>query len=353
MFNSYYHSVGRQFPRPQRGSLSRPTVRNIFSYRRFVDEQMETLLEETEDELLPELVFLVELGCHHEQQHQELMLTDLKAAFALSPLDPMYITDPLPLASATSEKRRFELEGGLVEIGHPLSRKSDLEVFAFDNETPAHRVFLTPFAVNGALTTNGEYLEFIAAQGYERPEFWLDDGWAQVQKRGWNAPAYWEKEGSQWLVRTLYGRREIDENAPVVHVSFFEADAYARWRGARLPSEEEWEHTANQFEDAPRGIVLDDEVFHPVGREIGEIEMPVHLLGEVWEWTSSAYRPYPGFQPLSGGLGEYNGKFMSGQMVLRGGSCATPLSHLRRTYRNFFQPEKRWQFSGFRLAWDI
>ena len=338
LFNSYYNSAGPQFPRPDRGHLSRPTVEEIYAYRAHVDKAMAMLLPRLDAGAAKVAV----LGLHHEQQHQELILTDLKYNLAVNPLRPAYDTTPVQ-SRATCELRFIPFEGGLVDIGHEGPE------FAFDNEQPRHRTFLRPFRLACRAVTNGEYLEFIAAGGYRRPDLWLSEGWRVVQERGWSAPLYWESRDGGWWTYTLAGLQPLDEPAPVTHVSYYEADAYARWRERRLPTEQEWEHAAGT--SPTTGSFLEDSGYRP--RAAGADGQGLRqILGDVWEWTASPYGPYPGFRPLSGGLGEYNGKFMVNQMVLRGGSCATPRSHIRVTYRNFFPPDARWQFSGIRLAED-
>ena len=352
LFNSYYNGVGAQFPRPRRGTVSRPTVAEIETWRRSIDEQVVDLIERVSAEGgrdWPEVARRIELGVQHEQQHQELMLTDIKHVLCTQPLEPAYAPPPVPDATRSGPSRRFvPFDGGIEHIGH---RGED---FAFDCETPTHRVFLEPFAIASGLVTEAEYLEFILDGGYRRHELWLADGWDWARCHDWSAPLYWRRDGEgEFVVSTLGGPRAVDPDAPVCHVSHYEADAYARWAGHRLPTEAEWEHAARALgAEAVRGSLQDDAVWHPVGRGTpGAGPDPVrHFIGEVWEWTASAYLPYPGFRPLDGALGEYNGKFMSGQNVLRGGSCATPADHLRLSYRNFFQPEKRWQFTGIRLA---
>jgi ergothioneine biosynthesis protein EgtB len=345
LFNSYYESVGQRWPRPLRGLLSRPTVQEVMAYRRDVDERLRARLERG---LSTEQAQVLELGLNHEQQHQELLLTDLKHAFAMNPLFPVY--QPWPTKetpqrpSATPRLQWQEYPAGVREIGFAGTS------FSFDNETPRHRVYLQAFAIASRPVTVGEYLEFMQAGGYERPEFWLSDGWACRQKHGWTAPLYWLSEADGWQVYTLGGVRPLDPHEPVCHVSFYEAAAYAQWAGARLPREEEWETAAASHfgPGQPLGNTLESGRYHPAVD-------PGHgqWRGDVWEWTASPYVAYPGFRPLPGGLGEYNGKFMCNQMVLRGGSCATPAEHVRETYRNFFPPEARWQFSGFRLAKEL
>ena len=341
LFNSYYVTHGQPFPRPQRGLLSRPTVAEIYRYRAYVDEAMTALLatlpEARWNDIRPRLL----LGLHHEQQYQELLYTDIKHILALNPLRPAYraAASSLQPARATALEWR-EFVGGIKTIGHESA------AFCFDNETPRHRVYLNDYALGSRLVTNGEYLEFIEAGGYERPEFWLADGWNTVRQQGWQAPLYWEQQAGRWWSMTLAGMRPVAEQEPVCHVSCYEADAYARWAGKRLPTEAEWECAAAS---QPVGGNLRESGYrHPVpATGNGGLQQ---LYGDVWEWTQSPYAPYPGFRPLAGTLGEYNGKFMCSQMVLRGGSCVTPADHIRPSYRNFFYPGDRWQFSGIRLA---
>lgn len=341
LFNSYYQGVGPQFPRSRRGVLSRPTVEQVMSWRRSVDE---TMLEALETERLPERqLWLVELGLHHEEQHQELLVVDLKHALLQNPINTPIVG--LPKAPLSAPPSGFvEFDGGLVELGYSGAG------FAYDNEGPRHRSFLEPFGLARSLVTVGEYLEFVRDGGYQRPDLWLSDAWLLLQEEGWVAPLYWEKADGGYMERTLGGRRPLQPHAPLTHISFFEADAFARWRGLRLPSEAEWEHAASRSNPCSDGTMLDDGALHPEGRE-PQTDAPLrHLLGECWEHTSSPYRPYPGFIPPTGAVGEYNGKFMNGQYVLRGGSAATPRAHIRLTYRNFFCPDKRWNFTGIRLA---
>ena len=312
LFNSYYESLGDRQPRPRRGLITRPTLQEVHDYRRAVDEAMARFLG---GEPEPEAVERVELGLHHEQQHQELILTDIHHALWCNPMRPAYRAAGGISGAPEAAVSWIGHREGIAEVGH------DGRGFAFDNEAPRHRVFLESYEIADRPVSCGEYLAFMAEGGYRRPELWLSDGWAAVRGEGWAAPAYWEERDGAWWEFTLAGMQPVDPAAPVSHVSHFEADAYARWAGARLPTEFEWEHAA---------------------------EWP--LPGQAWEWTSSAYLPYPRFEPLAGELGEYNGKFMSGQIVLRGGSPFTPASHIRRTYRNFFPPSARWQVSGIRLA---
>jgi ergothioneine biosynthesis protein EgtB len=345
LFNSYYESVGPRHARPERGLLSRPTIEQVWAYRSHVDEEMEELLET--NSLSPEQMQVIILGLHHEQQHQELLLTDIKHLFSRNPLRPAFASSAPIARQATPVPLAFvEFAGGVTEIGHTGTG------FCFDNELGQHRVFLEPYRLANRLTTNGEYLQFIRAGGYEKPDYWLSDGWATVQREQWRHPLYWADSLDHEF--TLLGERELDLNAPVAHLSYFEADAFARWAGARLPTEFEWENSARGV--GLQGNFVEDGAWHP--QPAGTVRQtqtsPLQqLFGDVWEWTASAYAPYPRFQPLNGALGEYNGKFMVSQLVLRGGSCATPRSHIRATYRNFFYPSARWQFSGVRLASDV
>jgi len=337
LFNSYYHRAGPQFHRPSRGHLSRPTVAEIYAYRAHVDEAMARLIETADPGAIASALVL---GLNHEQQHQELILTDIKYNLAVNPLRPAYHDREIPRGTATPALGWLEFEGGLRFMGH------DGRGFAFDNERPRHRTHLEPYRLGSRPVTNGEYVEFIDAGGYENWAPWLSEGWRSVQEQGWRAPLYWEQRDGEWWVQTLSGLQRVDPHAPVTHVSYFEADAYARWRDARLPTEQEWEHAARP---APlHGNLQESEVFHPLPGRPGDAQW----IGDVWEWTRSPYAPYPGFRPLDGDMVEYNGKFMVNQMVLRGGSCVTPRSHIRATYRNFFPPDARWQFSGIRLAAD-
>jgi ergothioneine biosynthesis protein EgtB len=341
LFNSYYDAVGPRQPRPERGLLSRPPLEDVLRYRRRVDERMAALLERAPAD---DLLDVVELGVAHEEQHQELLLTDAKHAFFSQPLRPPYLPGGLPpAASAAPRVAWVPREGGVREVGAGRAG------FAFDNERPRHRALLEPHALASRPVTCGEWLAFMDAGGYARPGHWLSEGWDAAQRGGWRAPLYWTREDGGWWQFTLGGTRPVDEAEPVVHVSYYEADAYARWAGARLPSEEEWEAAAEEAGEAD-GTFADAGRFHPAPARAGPGAR--QLLGDVWEWTRSAYAPYPGFRPGPGALGEYNGKFMVSQLVLRGGSCATPAGHVRPSYRNFFHPDARWQFSGVRLARD-
>jgi ergothioneine biosynthesis protein EgtB len=319
LFNSYYEGVGPRHPRPHRGLLSRPSCEEVAHYRSCVDAAMRVLI----DQATEQQAALIQLGLHHEQQHQELLLMDIKHVLHCNPIDPVYAARAEQPRPATPS-RLTEVAGGNVEVGH------DGRGFAFDNEGPRHVTYLEPFAIADRLVNAGEWLEFIGDGGYERPELWLSDGWYAVQQHEWRAPLYWRADLDGWTVFTLTGRRPVDPNEPVVHVSHYEADAYARWRGMRLPTEFEWEHAATT--------------------QTGELR---ELADEAWQWTGSAYLPYPRFSPAPGAVGEYNGKFMSGQMTLRGGARVTPPGHTRPTYRNFFPPASRWMYGGVRLAQDV
>jgi ergothioneine biosynthesis protein EgtB len=351
IFNSYYNTVGEQHDRPMRGMLSRPSLEEVRAYRTHVDHLMAGLL--AGDHLDAEQMAIVELGLQHEQQHQELLLTDIKHAFSLNPLRPAYRQDAAPepaaAAPAAPPLTWVEFSGGERSMG------ADGKSFCYDNETPRHRRLVGTFRLATRPVTCGEYQEFMADRGYQRAELWLADGWVEVQQRGWSAPLYWLNPDNHWQMQTLGGLRDVPADEPVAHVSYYEADAYARWAGARLPEEAEWEHAASGVKVA--GNFLESERFHPQA----SAEQPARqdagaltrLYGDVWEWTRSAYSPYPGYAPPPGAIGEYNGKFMCNQMVLKGGSCASPASHLRASYRNFFYPHMRWQFSGLRLAQDV
>lgn len=346
LFNSYYETVGQFWPRPQRGLLSRPTVAEIYEYRRYVDTAMERLAEQLDAKDWSALAPLIELGLHHEQQHQELLLADLKHIFATNPLRPAYQEiDPAEFQEAGSMGglEWQELEGGLRPIGH------EGQGFAYDNEGPRHPVYLRRFRLALRLITNGEYLAFMAAGGYQEPRYWLSDGWGAVRQQGWRAPLYWEQREDSWWHMTLNGMRPVQENAPVCHLSYFEADAFARWAGYRLPTEAEWEVAAQRL--PCEGNFLDSGTLHPLPASPARQPL-VQMFGDVWEWTKSPYTPYPGYRPPAGAVGEYNGKFMCNQMVLRGGSCISSRDHLRASYRNFFPPDARWQCTGLRLADD-
>ena len=337
LFNSYYEAVGDRWPRPARGLLSRPTVAEVYGYRNAVDERMKSLMEKAGDRTRRAIAPLIEMGLNHEQQHQELLLTDLKHAFGLNPLTPAY-APPEALPEGSSSPLLWEtFAEGVRSIGHAGIG------FAFDNEGPRHRVVTEGFQLAARPVTVGEYLAFMEDRGYDRPELWLSDGWTARNAKGWTEPLYWAGGGFAF---TLRGIQHLDPAAPVCHISYYEADAYARWADARLPTEAEWEIAAGTR--AVTGNFLDFDRFHPVP-DNGSGQ----FFGDVWEWTASPYIAYPGYRAATGALGEYNGKFMCNQMVLRGGSCVTPAGHVRPTYRNFFPPDARWQFSGLRLARDL
>jgi len=346
LFNSYYIQAGERHCRDRRGYISRPTVEEVYTFRQYVDDHMDTLLTTADAEQRAELAPLVEIGIHHEQQHQELMLTDIKHVFSVNPMRPFYRYLAPPHRTDIPELGWVAFEEGVYEVGH------EGDGFHFDNEAPRHKTYIHPFQLANRLVTNGEFIAFIEDGGYERPDLWLSEGWATVQEREWTEPFYWEKHDGQWYLYTLGGMREVNPSEPVCHVTYFEADAFARWAGARLPEEEEWEIAVR---DLPiRGNFVDEGRYHPTPLdEEAELDQLHQMYGDVWEWTRSAYSPYPGYEPLPGALGEYNGKFMCGQFVLRGGSCATSRSHIRPTYRNFFYPDEAWQFMGFRLARDL
>src|SRR5688572_10532534 len=350
LFNSYYVQAGERHCRAQRGYISRPTVAEVIEYRRHVDDAMLPLLADVDvdgDAALRERVAsVVTIGMHHEQQHQELMLTDIKHVFSVNPLRPVYRPRAANVGGAAGPQQWVGCSGGLHWVGH------DGNGFAYDNEGPRHRVYLEPFALASRLVTNAEYLAFMEDGGYQRAELWLSLGWAVAQENGWSEPFYWEKRDGEWWLFSLSGMRSIEPHEPVTHLSYFEADAYARWAGARLPTEAEWEIAAT---DLPvHGNLVETGVLHPGAAVRGAGEPALQqMFGDVWEWTQSPYVPYPGYRAPEGALGEYNGKFMCNQFVLRGGSCATPQSHIRPTYRNFFPPEATWQFTGLRLARSI
>ncbi|MEX1828907.1 ergothioneine biosynthesis protein EgtB [Luteibacter sp. CQ10] len=337
LFNSYYQSVGPMHARPRRGMLTRPSLDEVVDYRRRVEDAVAERIARGDDAELP---MLVELGVQHEQQHQELLLTDIKHAFAQNPLEPAYADAPRSLSVVAPSLRFVPFDEAVVQVGY------EGEGFHFDNEGPRHRTYRQAGSLANRPATNAEYRAFVLDGGYEQPGLWLSDGWATVQAEGWKRPLYWDDALETEF--TLQGRREIDPHAPVCHISYFEADAFARWAGARLPTETEWETLA---EDMPvQGNLQDTGMLQP---RASSFETSLgQMYGDVWEWTMSPYISYPGFRPLAGSLGEYNGKFMNGQWVLRGGSCATPADHVRATYRNFFPPHARWQFSGIRLGND-
>ncbi len=346
LFNSYYNSIGVRHCRAKRGQLSRPTVKEVYKFRQHVDEHMEKLLRRLDDGRMFELLPFLELGMHHEQQHQELLLTDIKHVFACNPLHPVYSSGKvLPAENFIAELQWIDFGEGLYTIGHRGGG------FGYDNEFPSHQVFLKPFRIASRLTTNREYLDFIKDGGYQRPEFWLSDGWGLRQREDRIAPLYWDNSDGAWLNMTLNGFLPLDPSTPVCHVSFYEANAYACWAGKRLLTEAEWEVAAANQPVA--GNFVESHFFHPVNLHRDSGQQLQQMFGDVWEWTASPYVGYPGYRPAKGALGEYNGKFMINQMVLRGGSCVTSQSHIRPTYRNFFAPQTRWQFSGIRLGDDV
>ena len=351
LFNSYYQGVGEMHPRAQRGLITRPSLDEVRRYRAAVDERMQRLLASQPDDAA--LAELVTLGLHHEQQHQELLLTDIKHALSLNPAHAAY-AKRWPMTSVRAQPLRwFGHAGGLIGHGHDAAFDG---AFCFDNETPRHRTYTAAFELASRPANYGEYLAFIDDAGYLRPELWLSMGWDWVRNGERNAPLYWRKVDGKWMNHTLHGLVDIDPRTPACHLSFFEADAFARWAGARLPTEVEWEHAARQLRTNPRAPgranLADRGAFHPLPAEDAACDEPVQMFGDVWEWTRSSYAPYPGYRAPPGAVGEYNGKFMCNQYVLRGGSCATPAGHVRASYRNFFPPAAQRQFSGVRLVRD-
>lgn len=341
-FNSYYESQGPRQPRPRRGMLTRPSSERVLGYRAHVDDALARLCS---NGIAPDVARLIEVGINHEQQHQELLLTDILALFAANPLRPAYRTRrPRPALSTPDDRSWVTFSGGIHQVGH------DGSGFAWDNEAPHHDALIHPFRLADRLVTNAEWLEFLTDGGYRTASLWLSDGWATVNREGWQAPLYWEERDGQWFGMSLEGLQPIDRAAPVAHVSYYEADAFARWAGKRLPTEFEWEVAAQGL--AVSGNSLASRAYRPLPAEATSGGLR-QMFGDVWEWTQSAYLPYPGYRPPPGALGEYNGKFMVSQQVLRGGSCATPEGHTRATYRNFFYPHQRWQFIGLRLASEI
>ena len=342
LFNSYYNSVGSRVQRDQRGTLTRPPLRDIYTFRKHIDEHMQQLLQSISDEKLAELMPVLQLGLQHEQQHQELLITDIKYILSTNPLLPTYTSQPSRKASSKTKAEFLEVPGGLYKIGYQG------EDFCFDNELGVHEVLLEDFTLMNRLVTNGEYLEFMQDGGYQDFRHWLDEGLAMVKKDNLQAPLYWQQQDGEWHRFTMHGLQKVDLNEPVTHISFYEADAFANWSGKRLLTEFEWE-AASQVYPPATGNFVESNLLEPTAADATK-EGLQQLYGDTWEWTYSAYHPYPGFSKAPGAIGEYNGKFMINQMVLRGGSCATPESHIRTTYRNFFHPDKRWQYTGIRLA---
>ena len=347
LFNSYYVQAGERHCRAQRGLATRPTVSEVYAYRAHVDDAMDRLLAAIDGDFSHPATSVIELGLNHEQQHQELLLTDIKHVFWTNPLRPAYLSQPTTSSGVAAPLTWIDVADGVYRIGHDATVPG--AGFAFDNEAPAHRVFAEPFSLASRLVTNAEYLEFVEDGGYERAPLWLSNGWATVQQRGWTAPIYWERVDDGWQEFTLAGLRALEPDEPVCAISYYEADAFARWAGHRLPTEMEWEIVAAS---APvDGRFVEARRFHPGPASAGDTAVQ-QLYGDVWQWTQSPYVAYPGYAPATGAIGEYNGKWMSEQWVLRGASCATPRSHARRTYRNFFPSDARWQFAGIRLAKD-
>ena len=349
LFNSYYEAAGPRHPRPERGLLSRPAVDVVAAYRDHVGAAMARFAAEAPEDSWREAAPLIELGLHHEQQHQELILMDIKHVFSINPLLPAYQAPHLHVRGPMPTLDWVEFSGGLIDIGHRG------RAFAFDNETPRHKVWLEPFRLATRPVSCGEYLGFIEDGGYQKPEFWLSDGWATVCHHGWEAPLYWRRDDSEWSIFTLSGRCRLNLLEPLCHVSFYEADAFAKWAGKRLPTEAEWEIASAGL--PIEGNFADRGHFHPradcAAATSGNEPALRQMFGDVWEWTASPYIPYPRFRTAAGAVGEYNGKFMCNQMVLRGGAAVTPAGHVRATYRNFFPPTARWAFSGLRLSEDV
>ena len=346
LFNSYYHGIGPFHARPRRGLLTRPSLAEVLGYRREVEERVAARL--ASGGLAPEALQRLELGLNHEQQHQELLLTDIKHAFWSNPLHPAYCEDPPAPGAGALPLQWIRMAGGTVQVG--AARWPDAAAFAYDNESPRHAALLQPYALANRPVSHAEYRAFVEAGGYREPAHWLSDGWAHIQAEGWERPLYWHEDLDQ--VFTLHGWRPADPDAPVCHLSYYEADAFARWAGARLPTEAEWEHAAGQAASQAAADAGDGHALHPRSSGPAGAGGFAQLFGGVWEWTASAYVAYPGFRPWTGTVGEYNGKFMNAQWVLRGGSCVTPAGHVRASYRNFFPSPARWQFSGLRLARD-
>ena len=346
LFNSYYEAVGPRYSRPDRGLISRPGAHDVGVYRANVDDRMRDLIDRLDEGALAQLASTIELGFHHEQQHQELLLMDIKHVLSRNPLQPVYAGAPTA-ESSPDILGWVEVDGGLVEVGHEPGHDGD---FCFDNELPRHEQWLRPYRIADRLVTNGEWLEFMADGGYRRHEHWLSDGWAKVKTEGWEAPFYWTQVDGTWFEHTLHGTWPVNPGLPVSHVSFYEAEAYAAWAGKRLPSEAEWEHAARTL--PVEGNLANTTSWHPEAAPATTSGGLRQMFGDCWEWTSSAYHAYPGYHPPAGAIGEYNGKFMSNQMVLKGGCALTPAGHARASYRNFFPHQSRWALSGVRLADD-
>ena len=343
LFNSYYVQIGERWLRAHRGLLSRPTVKQVYAYRKFVNENVREFIINCDENTFTKFAPIIEIGLNHEQQHQELLLTDIKHVLSLNPLNPVYAEQKFIKSERATDINWINFDSGVFEIGF------EGDGFSYDNEGPKHKEYLNSFAIADKLITNRGYIEFIEDGGYKNAALWLSDGWAMVETEKWKAPLYWENRDGEWWNFTLNGFRKVAAEEPVCHISHYEADAFARWKDARLPTEAEWEVAAGNL--PYKGNFVEDKNYHPIALEKTKDGLN-QMYGDVWEWTQSAYSPYPGYKPLPGALGEYNGKFMSNQMVLRGGSCATSQSHIRNTYRNFFPSHSRWQFTGIRLAKD-
>lgn len=341
LFNSYYLQTGVPHCRARRGNISRPTVKQVFEYRDSINEHVKGLIRNATDGQFQKWGPIVEIGIHHEQQHQELLMTDLKYMFSQNPLDIAYKIVERPHVKSVPDLSWTSFKEGVYEVGNQG------DDFGYDNEFPRHKTYIHNFEMANRLVTNAEFIEFIESGAYKEPKWWLDEGFSTVRDGGWQAPLYWEKKDGIWWQFTLSGMQKVDPYEPVTHISYFEADAYARWKGFRLPTEQEWEVAAQPL--TLEGNFADIGYHHPVAQQNAEDGLQ-QMFGEVWQWTQSSYAPYPGYEPLPGALGEYNGKFMCNQYVLRGGSCATSKSHIRKTYRNFFHTNERWQFNGIRLA---
>jgi ergothioneine biosynthesis protein EgtB len=341
LFNSYYLQTGVPHCRARRGNISRPTVKQVFEYRESINEHVVELIKSATEEQYDKWAPIIEIGIHHEQQHQELLMTDLKYMFSQNPLNVVYKEADRPRVKSVPEISWSSFKEGVFEVGHKGGG------FGYDNEFPRHKTYIHDFELANRLVTNAEYIEFIESGAYGEPKWWLDEGFSTIRDNGWKAPLHWQKKEGEWWQFTLSGLEMVDPNEPVTHVSYFEADAYARWKGYRLPTEQEWEVAAESI--PVEGKFADAGYLHPAVLQTEE-EGLQQMFGEVWQWTQSSYAPYPGYKPLPGALGEYNGKFMCNQYVLRGGSCATSRSHFRKTYRNFFHANERWQFTGIRLA---